>query len=321
MKTSNSTTRRIIIGLDGVPYRLIKDLTESGGMPNMSRMSQEGILRRMSSTIPEVSSVAWSSIITGANPGQHGIYGFTDVSLGSYRLSFPNFNSLKVPPFWKDKSYGKSVIINVPFTYPAACLNGVLIAGFVALDLNKAVYPQSLVEKLKQLDYRIDVDSKKAHQSMELFLRDLNKTLESRITVYEYLWDEINWDTFMLAFTGTDRLSHFLWNAYEDESHRFHSDFLDYFRRIDDVLSDINKRLEDGDVLLILSDHGFERLEKSINVNFHLKDYGLLKLRNEPAKSINDIKEGTVAFALDPGRIYINMENEYPRGSVKKSDK
>ena len=308
----------------------------------MKRIIREGIFKRMASSIPEVSSVAWSSIITGTNPGEHGIYGFTDVAPGSYRLSFTNFNSLKVPPFWMDESSGKSVIINVPSTYPAAPLNGLLIAGFVALDLNKAVYPQSLVEKLEQLDYRIDVDSKKAHQSMELFLRDLNRTLESRIAAYEYLWDEVgfdtlgfdtpsatqpkatqpkDWNTFMLVFTGTDRLGHFLWDAYEDESHRFHSDFLNHFRRIDEALGDINDRLKDYDLLIILSDHGFERLEESVNVNVHLKNCGLLSFKNDPPKSLNDIEYGTVAFALDPGRIYINMEDRYPRGSVKKDEK
>ena len=340
METRDSITRRIIIGLDGVPYRLIKNLTENGVMPNMKRMVQEGfdtqatqpkgIFKRMASSIPEVSSVAWSSIITGANPGEHGVYGFTDVAPGSYRLSFTNFKNLKVQPFWMDKSSGKSVIINVPSTYPAAPLNGVLIAGFVALDLNKAVYPQSLVEKLEQLDYRIDVDSKKAHQSMELFLRDLNRTLESRIASYEYLWDEVDlsacnaqagWNTFMLVFTGTDRLSHFLWNAYEDELHRFHSDFLNYFRRLDEALGDINDRLKDGDLLIILSDHGFERLEESVNVNVHLKNCGLLSFKNNPPKSLNDIEYSTIAFALDPGRIYINVEDRYPRGSVKENEK
>jgi len=290
-------------------------------MPNMERMVQEGIFKRMVSSIPEVSSVAWSSIITGANPGEHGIYGFTDVAPGSYRLSFPNFNSLQVPPFWMGESYGKSVIINVPSTYPAAPLNGLIIAGFVALDLDKAVYPQSLVKKLEQLDYRIDVDSKKAHQSMELFLRNLNKTLESRIAAYQYFWNEVDWNTFVLVFTGTDRLSHFLWDAYEDESHRFHSDFLNHFRRIDEVLGDINDRLKNDDLLIILSDHGFEQLEESVNVNVHLKNCGYLSFKNTPPKSLNDIEYGTTAFALDPGRIYINMEDRYPRGSVKAGDK
>ena len=314
-------SKKVIIGLDGVPSRLIKNLTEDGVMPNMRRIIQQGTFKQMSSSVPEVSSVAWSSIITGANPGQHGIYGFTDITPGSYRMSFTDFSNLKVPPFWKDETYGRSAIINVPSTYPASELNGVLIAGFVALELDKAVYPKSLVKELKDLDYRIDVDSKKAHQSMELFLRDLNKTLESRIITYRYLWDKIDWDTFMLVFTGTDRLSHFLWDAYEDESHKFHSDFLEHFRKIDEVVGDIDDKLKDDDMLLMLSDHGFERLEESINVNVYLREYGFLKQRKQPARSLNDIDEGTVAFALDPGRIYINLEGKYPRGSVKKEDK
>ena len=313
--------RKVIIGLDGVPSRLINDLTEDGVMPNMRRIIRQGTFRQMSSSIPEISSVAWSSIITGANPGEHGIYGFTDVALGSYRMSFPNFNDLKVPPFWKDKSSGKSVIINVPSTYPAKEMNGVHIAGFVALELDKAVYPKSLVKELEELDYRIDVDSKKAHQSMELFLRDLDKTLESRIAAYRYLWNKIDWDTFMLVFTGTDRLSHFLWDAYEDESHKFHSDFLEHFRKIDEVLGEIHDKLDDNDLLLMLSDHGFERLEESVNVNVYLRKNGFLKVKKQPARSLNDIAEGTVAFALDPGRLYINMEDKYPRGSVRADDK
>jgi len=314
-------SRRVIIGLDGVPYTMMSDLAENGVMPNMASIIQNGVFRQMDSSIPEISSVAWSSIITGANPGEHGIYGFSDVAPDSYRVCFPNFNALKVPPFWMDGSNGRSVIINVPFTYPAGELDGVLIAGFVALDMEKAVYPGSLVEHLEEIDYQIDVDSRKAHQSMELFLRDLNKTLECRISAYRYLWDTIDWNTFMLVFTGTDRLSHFLWSAYEDESHKFHADFLNHFRRIDEVVGEINDRLNDDDLLVILSDHGFERLDESVNVNVHLKNSGFLKLKKQPAKSLNDITEGTVAFALEPGRIYINTAGKYPRGSVAENDR
>lgn len=301
-------SKKVIIGIDGVPHNLITNLTQSDVMPNMKRIIKRGTFKQMSSSIPEISSVAWSSIITGANPGQHGIYGFTDVAKGSYRMSFPNFSNLKVQPFWKDENCGSSVIINVPSTYPVKEMNGVHIAGFVALEMDKAVYPHSLVEELEELDYRIDVDSKKAHQSMELFLRDLDKTLSTRITAYRYLWNKIDWHTFMLVFTGTDRLQHFLYNAYEDESHRFHSDFLEHFRKIDEVLGEIDDRLNEDDLLIMLSDHGFERLEESVNVNVYLREQGFLKLKKQSARSLNDIAEGTIAFTLDPSRIYINNE-------------
>jgi predicted AlkP superfamily phosphohydrolase/phosphomutase len=73
--------------------------------------------------------------------------------------------------------------------------------------------------------------------------------------------------------------------------------------------------------LIILSDHGFERLEASVNVNVHLKNCGFLVFKDKPPKSLNDLEYNAIAFALDPGRIYLNMENRYPRGSVKENDK
>jgi len=313
--------RTVIIGLDGMPYHLIKDLAEVDVMPHTKALIKSGAFRQMESSIPEISSVAWSSIITGGNPGQHGIFGFTDIPLHTYRLSFPNFNDLLMPPFWKHKGNGKSVIINVPFTYPAARLNGVLIAGFVALDLRKAVYPTSLLPRLNKIGYRIDVDSNKAHQSLDLFLKDLDRTLQARIQAYRYLWDREDWRTFMLVFTGTDRLAHFLWDAYEDKQHKYHTAFLDHLHQIDEVIGEITQKIDETDSLLVLSDHGFERLEYDTHLNFFFAQEGFLRFRKTPAQSLADIDYGTTAFALDPARIYINLEGKYPRGSVKPENR
>jgi predicted AlkP superfamily phosphohydrolase/phosphomutase len=105
--------KTVIIGLDGVPFGMIKDFAETGVMPNTAELISQGIFKKMHSSIPEVSSVAWSSIITGNNPGEHGIFGFMDLLPDSYKMRFPNFSDLKAPPFW-DQWEGKSVIINVP---------------------------------------------------------------------------------------------------------------------------------------------------------------------------------------------------------------
>lgn len=308
--------RTVIIGLDGVPYRLIKELSQNGTMPNVGILISDGVFRQMESSIPEISSVAWSSIITGANPGKHGIFGFTDLAPESYRTIFPNFSSLKAPPFWEQDNTTRSVIINVPITFPARELNGVLIAGFVALDLTRATYPPSLVPQLKSMDYRIDVDFQRANESASFFLTDLNRTLQARISAYRYLWKTEDWSTFMLVFTGTDRLMHFLWDAYEDNDHIHHSAFLDHFHQIDEAIGEIVQRMGDNDSIIMLSDHGFERLDKDIYVNYVLKQEELLKFESESPASLKDIAEDTKAFALDPGRIYINFKDKYPRGCV-----
>lgn len=313
--------RTVIIGLDGVPYRLIENFSKNGVMPETKKIIEKGVFKQMESSIPEISSVAWSSIITGKNPGEHGIFGYTDIPIGTYRLSFPNFNNLKTEPFWQRNSQGTSIIINVPSTFPVKPLNGVHISGFVSLDLERSVYPKSLIPKLTELNYQIDVDSSKAHKSIDMFLNDLDKTLKTRINVYRYLWDDEEWDTFMLVFTGTDRLSHFLWDAYENETHKYHSAFLEHFHQIDEVIGEIADRISKDDLLLILSDHGFELLEKEVNINFILRDNGFLKLKPESKRNYADIDYGTKAFALEPARICINLENKYPRGSVNVRDR
>ncbi|MHC4621620.1 MAG: alkaline phosphatase family protein, partial [Planctomycetota bacterium] len=270
--------RLVIIGLDGVPFRLLKDLGQRGIMPNTGELISAGTFKKMYSSVPEVSSVAWSSIITGENSGRHGIFGFTDLRPGSYEMTFPNFSNLKSPAFW-NLAVGKSIIINVPSTYPVKPMNGVHISGFVSIDINKSVYPASLIPELERLDYRLDVDSEKAHRDLDLFMEDLDQTLTARIKAGEYLWDYTDWQTFMFTFTGTDRLMHFLFAAYEDQSHKYHEGFLNHFRRIDQAIGNIVAKLSENDALIMLSDHGFEKLETDVYVNHLLGSEGFLSFR------------------------------------------
>jgi len=312
--------RSVIIGLDGVPYGLLRAFAEEGVMPNTADLMENGTLKKMKSSIPEISSVAWSSVITGVNPGEHGIFGFTDIPPNTYRLTFPNFNNLKVNPFWEKDGSSSHILINIPSTYPARGMNGVLISGFVALDLEKAVFPKSLIPHLEEIDYRVDVDSGKAHESMELFIKDLNVTNEARIAAYRRLWER-KWDTFMLVFTGTDRLMHFLWDAYEDKTHVYGGAFRQYFRRVDEIIGEIAGKIKETDDFIMLSDHGFERLDEDVYINAVLAEERLLSFESGKEARLANISSETKAFALDPARIYVNLEGRYPRGGVKPSEK
>ncbi len=297
---------------------MIDNLSTDGVMPYFGELRENGVLTQMSSSIPEVSSVSWSSIITGKNPGEHSIYGFTEFLPGTYTLSFSHFGKLKSPPFWKRE--GVYCIINVPSTYPAEAMNGFLVSGFISPDLERAVYPPGYVDVLKKIDYRIDVDTNKARKSPMLLFKELHETLESRIRLYKYFWKRIDWDVFMIVFTSSDRLEHFLWNAYEDESHEYHKKFLEFFTRLDQCIKDIDERLERTDSLIILSDHGMEGIRTNVNVNCYLEEKGFLIRGNDPRKGYNNIEKGTKAFALDPGRIYLNKKEKYPLGSVEPEE-
>jgi len=310
--------KTVIIGIDGVPFSLMDDLSRNGVMPYFKTLREEGIFKKMRSSVPEISSVSWSSIITGKNPGEHSIFGFTDMLEGSYTLSFPHFVKLKAPPFWQRD--GTFIIINVPSTYPAPAVNGVLISGFISPDLERAVYPPEYVDVLKSFDYRIDVDTKKARKSTQLLFKELFDALESRIKTCQYFWEKMDWDVFMIVFTGSDRLEHFLWHAYQDKTHEYYKRFLEFFTRIDEAVKDIAGKMDKEDSLIMVSDHGMEGITANVNVNCFLEEKGFLTRGKNPRMGYNNIKEGTRAFALDPGRIYLNKKGKYPLGCVPPDD-
>ncbi len=311
--------KTIIIGLDGVPFEMMQAFMQNGVMPHTAQLAKQGVFRKMNSTIPEISSVAWSSMVTGANPAEHGVFGFTDLRPGTYTMCFPNFSQLKVEPFWKQWDT-PSVIVNVPSTYPVRPMNGIHISGFVSIEFEKSVYPPALIGDLKDKGYRLDVDSQLAHKSMDAFLEDLDKTLDARIRAGQYLWDCMDWRTFMFVFTGTDRLMHFLYDAYAQKDHKYHSAFVDHFRKIDTAIGELLSKASDDDLVIMLSDHGFEKLDFDVYVNNVLAESGWLDFKNGTDPALENICPGTRAFALDPARIYLNLKGKYPCGTVEAAD-
>ena len=118
----------MVIGLDGVPFTLIKKLSENGVMPNIAKLAASGekYFRQMDVSIPEISSVSWASFMTGTNPARHGIFGFTDLKPQSYNIHFPSYPDLKAETIWDTlgKENKRTTVLNLPGTYPAREHNG-----------------------------------------------------------------------------------------------------------------------------------------------------------------------------------------------------
>ncbi len=318
--------RVLVIGLDGVPYSLLLELAQKGIMPTTSKLIDSGYIQRMKASLPEISAVSWTNFMTGTNPGTHGIFGFTDFKKNSYDLCFPNFLDLKKETFW-DKlgdQRKKCIIINQPSTYPARKINGILISGFVAIELSKAVYPPSFQAPLERVGYEIDIDTQKSAENAEFLWKDLAKTLSARLNAFNLFWKE-DWDYFEFVITGTDRLHHFQWDAYEDESHVYHQNFLDYYSQIDRVIDEIVtsfRKLTDNDKgLYLLSDHGFAKIEQEVYLNAWLEEQGYLKFNNPSPESLADISPSSRAFVMEPNRIYLNLKEKFPEGCIEQSEK
>lgn len=318
--------RVCVIGLDGVPQGLLLGLAQQGIMPAMAKLIASGQLHKMKASLPEISSVSWTNFMTGVNPGMHGIFGFTDLKESTYDLRFPNYLSVRKETFWDilGQYNRKSIIINQPSTYPARRINGALVSGFVAIDPNKSFYPLSHKATLDKMGYQIDIDTYVARQDHVFLWRELEKTFIGRRNAFHYFWEQ-EWNYFEFVVTGTDRLHHFLWNAYEDTQHQYHQKFLDYYNKVDQLIDEITTAFRQltgsDDGLYLLSDHGFTGIEKELYLNAWLEQKGFLKYTKPAPEALSDISPETKAFALDPSRIHINLRGKYPSGSVDEADR
>jgi predicted AlkP superfamily phosphohydrolase/phosphomutase len=323
---TKKTSRACVIGLDGVPYSMIVELAHRGIMSTMARLMDIGKIHQMKASLPEISAVSWTDFMTGTDSGTHGIYGFTDFKPHSYEIRFPNFLDVRAPTLWdKLGAKGKkSIVINQPSTYPARKIDGVLVSGFVALELAKAVWPMTYRAALEQMGYQIDVDIVKSRESPEVLWQELNKTMAGGQKALNFFW-ETEWDYFEFVVTGTDRLHHFLWQAYEDPAHPSHQNFLDFYRHIDRLIGKIvaayHKLANTYAGFYILSDHGFTGIVQEVYLNAWLERNGYLRFIKPDPAGLEDIHGRSKAFALDPNRIYLNLESRFPKGSVQRTSR
>lgn len=153
--------RCVILGLDGMDPKLAEKMMAEGKLPTFSRLTDQGCFKRLATTTPSISPVAWSSFQTGTNPGKHNIYDFLTRDKHSYApilssvdirgtKKFLKLGKIRIPigkpeirllrkstPFWV--TLGKqgifSNIIRVPITFPPEKFYGVSLSGMCVPDL------------------------------------------------------------------------------------------------------------------------------------------------------------------------------------------
>jgi predicted AlkP superfamily phosphohydrolase/phosphomutase len=318
------TRSMVVLGFDGTPYTFMEKYSDKGAFPNFMRLRESGGFSPLRSVYPTVSSVAWSNFMTGTNPGKHGIFGFVDRRPGTLKLYIPNSSNQRGQTLWELLSGRgrRTFVMNVPVTFPPRKVNGTLISGFLAPDVDKATYPPSIAEALKRNGYRIDIDPWKARESLDFLLSDLDEVTDRRRRAMLHYFDKGGWDYFHVHFMGTDRINHFMWELMEKRDERYYKPFIRYYRKLDSILGEMLDRLErKGDQeLMVLSDHGFCSVKKEVFVNRLLEEQGYLSYRKDPPESHEDITGGSRAYSFDPGRIYVNLKGREPEGSVKPGE-
>lgn len=291
----NKSRRLLLIGLDGATFDLLRPWMEAGHLPNLKRIAEEGVSGELASTVPPTTPPAWSSCVTGKNPGEHGIFDFRESPLLDSRRPLVSGASVKAVKLWQiiNRTGGKVGVMNVPITYPPEPVDGFMISGMMTPGPDADyTFPADLKAELLGAigDYVVNVDIPRYDVELKedalAFLRDIRHSFEKRRDALFYLMEHKEWAFLMAVFILTDRVQHLFWKYLDpgeplhdtDRGRFIRKEVVEIYRTMDDMFGHLlDGRLPDDVDLLIMSDHGFGPTHDWFNVNSWLMDQGLLE--------------------------------------------
>ncbi|MFX1410563.1 MAG: alkaline phosphatase family protein [Promethearchaeota archaeon] len=300
IERSNSRQRvkTLLLGLDGATMTLLSPLMAQGFLPNLNQLLANGVYAPLISTIPPFTGPAWVSIVTGVNPGRHGIYGFGVVDTETGDLSLARTGYIGSPRLWQMiNAHGLSTgVVNVPLIYPPDPVDGFMLTGMLTPPgMDRFAYPPvmaNLVQEALGERYRIDVNANpELHAHDTAIVAELAALLRHRERAICALLDHAEVDFLMAVLVVPDRLQHVYWgylvpNGPDDpvyhspQAPAFRAEIETLYGEVDAVVGRLLERIGPSCRTFIVSDHGFGRYERAIKLNNWLRHRGWLTLRS-----------------------------------------
>jgi len=327
------TRRLLVIGLDCAEPSLVFDRWREE-LPHLNQLMEAGTYGELESTIPPITVPAWTSMLTGKDPGELGFYGFRNRADYSYdQMSIASSAAVKRARVWgRASASGKRVVVvGVPQTYPPRPLNGYLVTSFLTPStFSQYTYPQSLKAEIAQVvgDYMLDVRDFRTEDKGYL-LRQIYDMTEKRCQLVKHFLRTKPWEFFMWVEMGVDRIHHGFWK-YMDPAHpkhepgnRYQDAIRDYYRYLDAQIGEILELVPDDAAVLVMSDHGAQPMEGGICFNEWLMREGYLVLEDQPEGIVPLAKceinwRRTKAWGAGGyyGRLFLNVEGREPQGVI-----
>lgn len=288
--------RVVVIGWDGATWDLIDPWIEQGKLPNLAAFKERSACGHLRSTDPHFTFPAWTSFMTGKNPGRHGVFDFTERVPGTHGIQFVNAKRVRSKTVWRLLSdTGRRVAcMGVPVTYPPEAINGVLICGFDAPGASSKAdqstfHPPELLEEIHRRvgPYTVSanimplMNEDRHEEALDAILA----TMETKCQTARYLLEREAWDVFMVLFGESDLIGHHFWRFCDSrsplytrsDSRRVAGAIYEVYKKLDDMLPTLLEACPEDCVRIICSDHGFGgSSDRIIYMNKWLADEGFL---------------------------------------------
>lgn len=318
--------RVLLIGLDGATFAILDPLMEAGVMPCLKDLIDSGARSELTSVIPPLTPPAWTSLMTGRNPGNHSIFDFLRFEFRSTgpQLRVLDSDDVACETIWSMLSrHGlKSTVLNFPMTFPVRGIVGNVVPGWVPWrHLRLACYPKTLFERLttalpdfnpRELAMDMSLEEKAlegchGEEDYEQLIQLHIRRERQWFGVVRHLMREQPADLTAVLFDGVDKLQHICWRFLDAAIYpaspapwesRIRECCLDYFREIDTFIGEIVRMSGPNTSVFIASDHGFGPTVEVFHLNAWLQQQGYLawsEVGNVEQKHAETLGLGTMA--------------------------
>lgn len=295
------TAKTLLIGLDGATFTLLDPFMQDGVMPFLKSLVQRGVRAELRSVIPPLTPPAWTTVLTGRPPGQHGIFDFFQADApGSTSIRLATSGDIRVDHVATlvNRHGRRATVANFPVHFPPPAIDGAVIAGWMPWrQLRLGCYPTDLYDRLKQLP---GFDPRELAMDMALEARATEGCSEDEyaewvalhirreqqwLSVISWLMDHEPSDLTAVLLDGPDKVQHLCWRFLDPalwpaqptaEEERLRAASLEYYRQLDAILAALVEKAGPDAAVVIVSDHSFGATTEVFHVNAWLEQAGYL---------------------------------------------
>jgi predicted AlkP superfamily phosphohydrolase/phosphomutase len=323
----------LVLGFDGASPKLIDKWIND--LPTFKVFKERGVLGQTIPPIPAQTPVAWTTFMTGKNPGNHGIFSFAMRKKGTFERKIIRPEMVNSKTLWRILSEeGKRVgVINVPMSN-IEDVRGFIIPGF--LSRSEGIPTSNSIRSRIKQKFRVDKligdleteTLEKAEKDPDFFFERANQITDEMFDISIYLLQEETWDFFMVVFMGLDRIHHFFWKCVDPthpkyEENKYTNLVKGFYIKADKIVKNFLNAVDKNTLVMVISDHGFCPIHKEVVVNNYLEERGFLvtkfgKIDVEKSKAISygygdiwlNVKGRESKGIIHPGNEYETMRNE-----------
>lgn len=279
--------RLLLVGWDGAEPGLVEPWVKQGRLPVLAEGIARGAGGRIVSTVPAVTPPAWTSLVTGVDPGRHGVYSFTVPGEGRYTERFVTSAERCVPSVWHYLSAGGLTVgvFNVSLSYPPEPISGFMFAGFDCPVLGPHIaYPEGAFQ------VAMEGISGYVHESVheergEPAAREIRRQMRQQRDMLLNLTQRFPVEVLAVNFNGPDHAHHHAWprgRTTEELAAESGSPVEGVYREVDGILGDLLEQYTDENThVVIVSDHGGGPMAGEVSLARVLEAGGFLVRRGE----------------------------------------